>query len=88
MPQELAARYTIVGAGIAGVTAAEAIRELDPTGEILLVNGEEAYPYCRPLIGEEWPRIPLVEGLQRFSRFTPEFAVAQLPEYVPQGYRE
>ncbi len=44
--------------------------------------------YARPLIGEEWPRVPLVGGLQRFCRFEPVFADTRLSEYLPQGYRE
>ncbi|HEY89456.1 MAG TPA: hypothetical protein G4N98_06960 [Thermoflexia bacterium] len=27
--------------------------------------------YARPLIGESWPHVPLVAGLQRFTRFEP-----------------
>ncbi len=45
-------KYAIIGAGIAGISAAEAIRENDHDGEILLINGEKAPPYCRPLIVE------------------------------------
>ncbi|UCG51749.1 MAG: NAD(P)/FAD-dependent oxidoreductase [Candidatus Latescibacterota bacterium] len=52
MPQSPITHYAIVGAGTAGVTAAEAIREVDPSGEILLINGEQFPPYCRPLIVE------------------------------------
>ncbi len=53
MSHVLKTRYAIVGAGIAGVSAAEAIREVDPDGRILLINGESISPYCRPLIVEE-----------------------------------
>ncbi len=45
-------RYAVVGAGIAGIAAIEAIREVDPDGSLLLVNGEATEPYCRPLIIE------------------------------------
>lgn len=44
--------------------------------------------YARPLIGEEWPKVPLVAGLQRFAQLEPTFADTKLPDYVPQGYRE
>ena len=44
--------------------------------------------YCQPLIGEEWPKVPLVAGLQRFAQLKPIYADAKLPEYLPQGYRE
>ena len=52
MPQEIKTYYAIVGAGPAGVTAAEAIREADGKNPILIINGEEYPPYCRPLIVE------------------------------------
>ena len=41
-------RYVIVGAGLAGVSAAAAIRERDPDGSILLLGAEEHAPYDRP----------------------------------------
>ncbi|RKY77693.1 6-phosphofructokinase [candidate division KSB1 bacterium] len=44
--------------------------------------------YARPLIGEDWVSVPLVNGLQRFARFKPIFAEKKLKEYVPQTYRE
>jgi 6-phosphofructokinase 1 len=43
--------------------------------------------YARPLIGEDWPSIPLVDGRQRFARLKPIFAERKLPRYVPQAYR-
>jgi 6-phosphofructokinase len=43
--------------------------------------------YARPLIGDDWPSVPLVDGLQRFARLEPVFAEQRLPEYVPQAYR-
>lgn len=43
--------------------------------------------YARPLIGGDWPAIPLVNGLQRFARLSPNFAEQRLPVYVPQNYR-
>jgi 6-phosphofructokinase 1 len=43
--------------------------------------------YARPLIGDDWPSVPLVGGLQRFARLEPVFAEQRLPEYVPQAYR-
>lgn len=52
MVENLKTKYAIIGAGIAGISAAEAIRETDPDGEILLINGENVAPYCRPLIVE------------------------------------
>jgi 6-phosphofructokinase len=43
--------------------------------------------YARPLIGEDWPSVPLVGGLQRFTRFELVFAEQKLSKYVPQAYR-
>ncbi|MBI5240757.1 MAG: NAD(P)/FAD-dependent oxidoreductase [Elusimicrobia bacterium] len=47
-------RYVIVGAGLAGVSAAAAIRERDHDGTILLMGAEKHPPYDRP---------PLSKGL-------------------------
>lgn len=44
--------YAIVGAGPAGIAAAEAIRTADSTRPLMLLNGEAAPPYCRPLVVE------------------------------------
>jgi ATP-dependent phosphofructokinase / diphosphate-dependent phosphofructokinase len=44
--------------------------------------------YARPLIGEDWPSIPLVDGRQRFARLAPIFAEQRLAKYVPKGYRK
>lgn len=45
-------RYLIVGGGVAGVTAAQNLRQMDPAGEIRIL-GEEAYPYYyRPRLWE------------------------------------
>lgn len=43
--------------------------------------------YARPLIGDSWPAIPLVDGIQRYTRFQPLFAEKKLPAYVPQAHR-
>ncbi len=43
--------------------------------------------YARPLIGDGWPAIPLVNGRQRFARLAPVFAEAKLGPYVPQAAR-
>ena len=40
--------YVIVGAGNAGISAVEGIRELDQTGSILVVGAEDHLPYDRP----------------------------------------
>ena len=48
---------------------------------------DEFVAYARPLIGEGWPSIPLIDGLQRFARIEPIMAAQALPAYVPQAYR-
>jgi NAD(P)H-nitrite reductase large subunit len=42
--------HVIIGNGIAGVQAAEAIRYLDPESEISMIAAETFPPYCRPMI--------------------------------------
>jgi 6-phosphofructokinase 1 len=44
--------------------------------------------YARPLIGDNWPTIPLVDGRQRFARLQRSFAPQKLPAYVPQAHRK
>jgi 6-phosphofructokinase len=44
--------------------------------------------YARPLIGEDWPSIPLVNGRQRFARLKPIMAEQKLSAYVPQADRK
>ena len=41
--------------------------------------------YARPLIGEDWPSVPLVDGRQRFTRFKPLFAEKKCGAYVLQA---
>jgi 6-phosphofructokinase len=48
---------------------------------------EEFVHYARPLIGDHWPAIPLLDGRQRFARLQPIFAERKLPAYVLQANR-
>jgi nitrite reductase (NADH) large subunit len=43
-------QYSIIGNGIAGICAAETIRQLDRDGEITLIGDETFLPYSRPMI--------------------------------------
>lgn len=44
--------------------------------------------YARPLLGDEWPFIPLEDGLQRFARLHICFVDKRCPAYVPVSYRK
>jgi NADPH-dependent 2,4-dienoyl-CoA reductase/sulfur reductase-like enzyme len=46
-------KYLLVGGGLAGVSAAEAIRQRDREGELLMVGQEINRPYHRPPISKE-----------------------------------
>jgi 6-phosphofructokinase 1 len=48
---------------------------------------DEFVRYARPLIGENWPAIPLVDGRQRFARLERIFAPQALSDYIPQAQR-
>ena len=43
--------------------------------------------YAQPLLGNDWPTVPLVGGRVRMARFRPTFADQKLPKYVPQADR-
>lgn len=42
--------------------------------------------YARPLIGEDWVSVPMVNGRQRFARLRPIFAEKKCGEYTPEAY--
>jgi len=37
--------------------------------------------YAKPLIGEDWVSVPMINGIQRFTKFKPVFAEKKLPVY-------
>ena len=43
--------------------------------------------YAKPLVGEDWASVPVVNGRQRFARFKPIFAERKLPVYALQSLR-
>jgi 6-phosphofructokinase 1 len=43
--------------------------------------------YAKPLIGEDWASVPVVNGRQRFTRFAPAFAEKKLKSYRLEGLR-
>ena len=48
---------------------------------------DEFVAYARPLTGDAWPAVPLIDGRQRFARLAPVFADQVLERYVPQADR-
>ncbi|MGD2035651.1 MAG: 6-phosphofructokinase, partial [Bacteroidales bacterium] len=48
---------------------------------------DEFLSYVRPLIGEDWPSVPVINGRQRFTRFKKVFADKKLKKYVPEAIR-
>jgi 6-phosphofructokinase 1 len=47
---------------------------------------DEFLAYARPLIGEDWPTVPMLDGRQRFARLDMKFADKKLPVYNPEAY--
>src|SRR5690242_11842000 len=67
-------KYLLIGGGLASSSAAEAIRALDPQGELMLVGQEPVRPYHRP---------PLSKGYLR-ARDRSELFVQSQDWYVGQ----
>jgi 6-phosphofructokinase len=44
--------------------------------------------YAQPLLGSDWPNVPLVGGRVRLARLQPIFAATKLAKYVPQADRQ
>lgn len=47
---------------------------------------DEFIAYVKPLVGEDWVSVPMVNGIQRFTRFRKTFADKKLKDYLPQAY--
>lgn len=43
-------KYVIIGCSAGGIAAAEAIREIDPSGQIIMISEENIQPYSRPML--------------------------------------
>lgn len=50
-------RYVIIGGGIAGVSAAEAIRSRDGTGKIQIFSAEKELPLNRPMLTKDFKKV-------------------------------
>lgn len=48
---------------------------------------DEFLNYVRPLIGEDSPSVPIINGRQRFAKFDMVFAEKLLPDYQPEAYK-
>ncbi len=46
---------------------------------------DEFLNYVRPLIGEDWVSVPMINGRQRFAQIKPIFAEKKLPDYTPEA---
>jgi len=46
---------------------------------------DEFLAYVRPLIGEDWVTVPMINGRQRFARLKGIFAEKKLPAYQPEA---
>ncbi len=44
--------------------------------------------YVKPLVGEDWVSVPLINGKQRFTVFRHIFAEKKLKEFVPEAYQK
>lgn len=49
---------------------------------------DEFVDYVRPLIGEDWVSVPVINGRQRFAKIKPIFAEKSLPAYEPEAYKK
>lgn len=47
---------------------------------------DEFLNYVRPLIGEDWVSVPIINSKQRFTQFKPVFADKKLSAYEPEAY--
>ena len=48
---------------------------------------DEFVRYARPLIGDDWVSVPMIDGRLRFAKLKPVFADQKLDKYVPQADR-
>lgn len=68
-----------------------ALSEREFPSDWIAANGydvsDDFVRYASPLIGNEWIKVPLVGGRQRFTSFEKIFAEKKLDAYVPQAYR-
>ena len=49
---------------------------------------DEFLEYAMPLIGEDWPSVPMINGRQKFARLKMKFADKKLPIYKLEAYQK
>ena len=57
-------KYVIIGGSVGGIGAVEAIREVDPLGELIVVSEEPFPQYSRPMISEYVSREATLETMK------------------------
>jgi NAD(P)H-nitrite reductase large subunit len=57
-------KYVIIGGSVGGVGAVEAIREIDPVGELTVISEEPFPQYSRPMISEYVSREVTLEAMK------------------------
>src|SRR5713101_5297257 len=70
-------RYVIVGASLAGATAAITLREEDADGDVILIGAEREPPYERPPLSKAYLRgdVPFDKALVRPAAFYAEHGI-------------
>ena len=69
------------------VALSERTELFDMKNASLFTDNDEFLNYVRPLIGDDWPSVPLIDGRQRFTKFKPVFAEKKLDKYLPEAYK-
>lgn len=80
-------RHVIIGNGIAGISAAETIRGLDPTSSITIIARETFPPYCRPMIsmlveGSINENDMILRSQQFYERFHIDSRIGQIAQEI------
>src|SRR5512145_3380274 len=76
----MAPRYVIVGASLAGATAAISLREEGADGTVTLIGAENELPYERPPLSKAYLRgdVPFDKALVRPAAFYAEHGIATI----------
>ena len=49
---------------------------------------DEFVKYAKPLLGEDWVSVPMIDGRMRMAQLEMKFADQKLEKYIPQADRE